>query len=118
MEEQDFRDKGAVFTKVVKAGKRTYFFDVKSTRGGDHYLTVTESKKRFTEDGKFTFDKHKLFVYREDFDKFMDALQESMGFIAQQPAPANSYERNGNSVETGDVNGNRFNDVSFEDLGQ
>lgn len=88
------RDRGVVNSRQVKAGKRTYFFDVKSTRSGDHYLTITESKKRFTEDGKFVYDKHKVFVYREDFDKFMDAFQESVDFIHQQPLPANHHQNN------------------------
>ena len=60
----NFRDE--IFSKSVRAGKRTYFFDVKSTRGGDLYLTITESKKRFQEDGTFYFEKHKLFLYKED----------------------------------------------------
>lgn len=64
------------FSKYVRAGKRTYFFDVKSTRSGDHYLTITESKKKFDQDGNFHFEKHKIFLYKEDFDKFKDGLSE------------------------------------------
>jgi len=64
-----------VFSKLVRAGKRTYFFDIKTTRGNDFYLTLTESKKS-TEDGKHNFQKHKLFLYKEDFDKFIEGLQE------------------------------------------
>lgn len=70
-----------IFSKAVKAGKRTYFFDVKATRGNDYYLTITESKKRFDEEGNFQFEKHKLFLYKEDFDKFADGLQEIIDFI-------------------------------------
>lgn len=67
-----------VFSKAVRAGKRTYFFDVKSTRTNELYLTITESKKRFNQqNGRFFYEKHKLFLYREDFDKFIDALKES-----------------------------------------
>ena len=62
--------KDEIFSNAVRAGKRTYFFDVKATRGDDYYLTVTESKKKFSEDGKFHFEKHKLFLYKEDFEKF------------------------------------------------
>ena len=71
-----------VFSKPVRAGKRTYFFDVKSTRGGkDFYLTITESKRRTERDGSFTFDKHKIFLYKEDFLKFQDGLSEVIEYI-------------------------------------
>ena len=63
-----------IYSKSVRAGKRTYFFDVKSTRSGDHYLTITESKKKFDQDGNFHFEKHKIFLYKEDFEKFKDGL--------------------------------------------
>ena len=65
-----------IYSKSVRAGKRTYFFDVKSTRSGDHYLTITESKKKFDQEGNFHFEKHKIFLYKEDFDKFKDGLNE------------------------------------------
>ncbi|MGL5683407.1 MAG: DUF3276 family protein [Marinifilaceae bacterium] len=70
-----------VYSKAVKAGKRTYFFDVKSTRNGDYYLTITESKKRFDQDGNVNFDKHKIFLYKEDFEKFGEGLMESVSII-------------------------------------
>lgn len=71
-----------VYSKPVKAGKRTYFFDVKATRGNnDFYLTITESKKKVERDGSFTFDKHKIFLYKEDFEKFADGLQEAVDYI-------------------------------------
>jgi hypothetical protein len=122
MEGMDNKDNGAVFTRLVKAGKRTYFFDVKATRNGDFYLTVTESKKRFSDDGRFTFEKHKIFVYREDFDKFTDALRDTLDYIHSQPASENNYqnyhpnkiEPNGNIDENTGQQG--FSDVSFEDL--
>lgn len=66
-----------IFSKAVRAGKRTYFFDVKSTRNSDYYITITESKKNTDEDGKFTYEKHKIFVYKEDFLKFMNGYQEA-----------------------------------------
>lgn len=75
-----------IFSKVVKAGKRTYFFDVKETKRGDYYLTLTESKRRFSEEGDRHFEKHKVFLYREDFQKFHSALTESLEFIrAERP---------------------------------
>lgn len=77
-----------VFEKPVRAGKRTYFFDVRSTRNQDYYLTITESKKKFNEDGSVQYLKHKIFLYKEDFDKFREALNESldkvMELIAEQ----------------------------------
>ena len=72
-----------IFSKVVRAGKRTYFFDVKATRGNDYYLTITESKKRFNRDGRFFYEKHKLFLYKEDFDKFGDGLAETIAKIQE-----------------------------------
>ena len=67
-----------VYSKVVRAGKRTYFFDVRSTRGNDLFLTVTESKKRTHEDGGVSYEKHKNFRYKEDFEKFMDELSHTL----------------------------------------
>jgi hypothetical protein len=74
-------DKEEIFSKAVRAGKRTYFFDVKATRRNDYYLTLTESKKRFNRDGRFYFEKHKIFLYKEDFDKFWEGLSEAIEFI-------------------------------------
>src|ERR1700690_1465306 len=70
-----------IFSKSVRAGKRTYFFDVKATRKNDYYLTITESKKRFNKDGHFFYEKHKIFLYKEDFEKFMEGLAEVVDFI-------------------------------------
>lgn len=71
-----------IYSKSVRAGKRTYFFDVKSTRSNELYLTITESKRRFNQQtGKFFYEKHKLFLYREDFDKFKEALTETFAAI-------------------------------------
>ncbi len=75
MEERN--DRGEIFAKRVKAGKRTYFFDLKSTRSEDFFLTITESKKRFSPDGTFVFEKHKIFLYKEDFVKFIEAMNET-----------------------------------------
>jgi len=72
-----------IFSKAVRAGKRTYFFDVKATKRNDYYLTLTESKKRFNRDGRFYFEKHKIFLYKEDFDKFSDGLREAIEFIKE-----------------------------------
>ena len=78
----NFRDE--IFSKSVRAGKRTYFFDVKSTRGGDLYLTITESKKFTNEDGTFYYKKHKIYLYKEDFDEFKNSLNETCNFIIDE----------------------------------
>ena len=75
------RSEDDIYSKPVKAGKRTYFFDVKSTKGGDYYLTITESKRRIEEGGNFAYDKHKIFLYKEDFEKFVEGLQDALDYI-------------------------------------
>jgi hypothetical protein len=73
-------DREEYFSKKVKAGKRTYFFDVKATRSNDYYLTITESKRKVKDDG-FLYEKHKIFLYKEDFGKFVEALQEAVDHV-------------------------------------
>ena len=70
-----------ILTKAVKAGRRTYFFDVRATRGDDYFLTITESRKKSNPDGTVVFDRHKIFLYKEDFVKFSDGLAEVIAFI-------------------------------------
>lgn len=71
-----------VYSKPVRAGKRTYFFDVKTTKGqNDFYLTITESKRHTNPDGSFTYDKHKIFLYKEDFEKFAEGLQDAVDYV-------------------------------------
>jgi len=79
-------DKEEIFSRKVRAGKRTYFFDVKATRSNDYYLTITESKRKYKEDG-FTYEKHKIFLYKEDFDKFGAALIETIGHVKTELMP-------------------------------
>ncbi len=83
-----------IFSRAVRAGKRTYFFDVKSTRRGDYYLTLTESKKHFGRDGRYHFEKHKVFLYKEDFEKFMDGLNETLEFCNAHNVEFVDEERN------------------------
>jgi len=92
----DYVDKNEVFSKAVRAGKRTYFFDVKATKGSEYYLTITESKKNTDEDGKFYFEKHKIFLYREDFEKFMDGMTDTMTFITN--CSGESHENHSRSL--------------------
>jgi hypothetical protein len=86
----DNREREEVFSKKVRAGKRTYFFDVKATRSNDYYVTITESKKRL-EDGVFV--KHKIFLYKEDFEKFFEGLKDTVDYIkANQEVIEKRYE--------------------------
>jgi hypothetical protein len=86
MEDFESKDRNEeIYSKAVRAGKRTYFFDVKATRSDEYYLTITESKRRFSnDDGKFFYEKHKLFLYKEDFDKFTEGLREVMEYIDRE----------------------------------
>lgn len=70
----EMNDRDEIYSKPVRAGKRTYFFDVKATRNNDYYLTITESKKKLEKDGSQNYEKHKIFLYKEDFDKFAEGL--------------------------------------------
>jgi hypothetical protein len=75
----------SVYSKRIRAGKRrTYFFDVRATRGNDYFLTITESRKRFNEDG---YDRHKIFLYKEDFNKFIKALGEAVDYVKTELMP-------------------------------
>ena len=114
-----------VYSKAVRAGKRTYFFDVKSTRGRDLYLTITESKKHTNDDGSASYEKHKIFLYKEDFEKFLEGYQDAIAEIDRlrgtgeymqdlpreqaPPSPAPNPDNPGGE-------GQRFTDVNFEDL--
>ena len=103
-----------IFSRAVRAGKRTYFFDVKATRSNEYYLTITESKRRFNnEQGKFYYEKHKLFLYKEDFDKFSVGLEAAIGFI-QTGEPPIEYDSDVGSV--GDDLTTKPTNVEFEDL--
>jgi len=86
VEENKDNGKAEIFSKRVRAGKRTYFFDVKATRSNDYYLTITESKRRYKEDGYF-YEKHKIFLYKEDFDKFVDALNGTVDHVKTELMP-------------------------------
>lgn len=105
--EKRFREE--VYSKAVRAGKRTYFFDVKMTRKDEYYLTITESKKKFDQDGKYHFEKHKIFLYKEDFDKFSDGLAEIVDYI-QERQPYEPREEEEKDVLK------EYSDVEFEDL--
>lgn len=115
MEEHDKQERREdIFSKVVRAGKRTYFFDVKATRTNQYYLTITESKRRFnTEQGKFYYEKHKVFLYQEDFEKFSEGLETAIRFIETGEKPVEEIP-----VEETVKESDKTLDVSFEDLGK
>lgn len=116
MDEQEKKDviREEIYSRVIRAGKRTYFFDVKATRSGEQYLTITESKRRFNnEQGKFFYEKHKLFLYKEDFEKFSRGLGEVLEFIETgKKAPEPEPEQEERIIKTDAVPS-----VEFEDLG-
>lgn len=107
------QDREEIFSKVVRAGKRTYFFDVKATRKDDYYLTITESKKIFDNDGRFHFEKHKLFLYKEDFTKFEDGLMDAIAYIRK--VKGNFDEKTVGDFKAAD--NTDFSNIEFEDLG-
>ncbi len=114
------KEREEIFSKAVRAGKRTYFFDVKATRRNDYYLTLTESKKRFDDDGRFYFEKHKIFLYKEDFEKFTNGLLEAINYIKEvkgdevvEKVPDKPSE---DDKKLEPVVSNGFTDIEFEDL--
>ncbi len=133
MEYNEQSDREEIYSRPVRAGKRTYFLDVKSTRGDDLYLTITESKKRFKDDGTFFFEKHKIFLYKEDFEKFTEGLNDAIQFImdnnggvTSSPRPeisattATSEQEVAGTVmetETESNNIDTWSNVDFDDLG-
>ena len=132
MEENNNNVNEDIFSKVLRAGRRTYFFDVRSTKAGDYYLTISESKKFTNEDGTFYFKKHKIYLYKEDFQNFSEILGEMTKYIidekgseviseihdkdykAKKDEEENTYEEKNDSSK--DDSSNKFTDVSFEDI--
>src|SRR5215510_5973875 len=113
MEEQEFKGRNEVYSKSVRAGKRrTYFFDVKTTKANDYYLVITESKKKFNDDGSSSYEKHKIFLYKEDFDKFAEGLNETIAHI-RTIAPAATTDAPSDDSGS-DASG--FSDLKFDDL--
>lgn len=110
-ENMDSNQQEEIFSKAIRAGKRTYFFDVKATRRSDFYLTITESKKRYHKDGRFFYEKHKIFLYKEDFDKFISGLTEATAYVEQLRT-----EDANDEVINPEENSQAYTDVDFEDL--
>ena len=129
MEGKEYREQDDIYSKALRAGRRTYFFDVRATRANDYYLTITESKKFTNENGSFHYKKHKIYLYKEDFEGFKALLNETTDFVVQEkgsdiiegnepisesenmvPIVSNTNEMK--EEETGD----KFTDVRFEDI--
>ena len=131
MENKVNTEQEEIFSKVVRAGRRTYFFDVRATKAGDYYLTLTESKKFTNPDGSFHYKKHKIYLYKEDFESFKETLDEMMSFIIDQKGEEVISERNrsdyqkesnfpnetnDDSAEDEENKSSSFTDISFEDI--
>ena len=127
MEENNKSVNEDIFSKVLRAGRRTYFFDVRSTKAGDYYLTISESKKFTNEDGTFYFKKHKIYLYKEDFQNFSENLAEMTKYIIDEKGSeviseihdkdfkAKKAEEDKKS-DSSDESSGKFTDVSFEDI--
>tara|TARA_B100001142_G_scaffold181771_1_gene181334 strand:+ start:118 stop:495 length:378 start_codon:yes stop_codon:yes gene_type:complete len=120
-----------IFSKILRAGRRTYFFDVRSTKAGDYYLTLTESKKFTNDDGSFHYKKHKIYLYKEDFNEFSEILNEMTNYIISEKGEEviserhqkdfkkeENHETNNDedNVDSKDDSSNEFTDVSFDDI--
>ena len=128
MNNNDMMEKEEIFSKVLRAGRRTYFFDVRSTKADDYYLTITESKKFTNDDGSFHYKKHKIYIYKEDFHEFKDILNEMTDYIIDEKGDEVISERHQkdfkkeNDGETLTENGElntlteSFTDIEFDDI--
>ena len=112
-----------IYSKILRAGRRTYFFDVRETKASDYYLTITESKKFTNEDGSFYYKKHKIYLYKEDFNEFRSILSEMMEFIFSERGDEVISERHqkdyNEQKEKSMVGSNKtssFTDLDFEDI--
>ena len=120
-----------IFSKILRAGRRTYFFDVRSTKAGDYYLTLTESKKFTNDDGSFHYKKHKIYLYKEDFNEFSEILNEMTNYIISEKGEEVISERHQkdfkkeenhetkndeDNEDSKDDSSNEFTDVSFDDI--
>ncbi|MFV0540889.1 MAG: PUR family DNA/RNA-binding protein [Aestuariibaculum sp.] len=128
MNNNDMMEKEEIFSKVLRAGRRTYFFDVRATKANDYYLTITESKKFTNDDGSFHYKKHKIYVYKEDFAEFKDILSEMTDFIIDEKGQEviserhqkdfkRDYEENAKTEEEPVTKTTEsFTDIDFEDI--
>ncbi len=117
MEEKDNKMREEIFSKSVRAGRRTYFFDVRSTRAEDYYMTITESKRHTKEDGSFYYQKHKIYLYKEDFDSFLESLKEVSDFIIKEKGRDVITLDKTESAEIEDTSNNKSDEPSENDAG-
>jgi hypothetical protein len=127
MNEKEMLDKEDIFSKVLRAGRRTYFFDVRATKADDYYITITESKKFTEEDGSYHFKKHKIYLYKEDFAAFAEILEEMTSFVVNQKGEEVISERHQKDFKkesffsdeedtVATPSTESFTNVSFEDI--
>ncbi|MES2810891.1 MAG: PUR family DNA/RNA-binding protein [Bacteroidota bacterium] len=123
MNENDMLEKEEIFSKVLRAGRRTYFFDVRSTKADDYYVTITESKKFTEEDGSFHFKKHKIYLYKEDFAAFRDILDEMTEFVLNQKGEEviserhqKDFKKEYTSERDNEEPRSNFTDIDFDDI--
>lgn len=123
MSEKELMDQEEIYSKVLRAGRRTYFFDVRSTKAGDYYLTITESKKFTHDDGSFHYKKHKIYLYKEDFSSFREIMNEMMDYIIDEKGTEVISERHQKDFKKEDptengeaTSNNNFTDVDFDDI--
>ncbi|WP_149275174.1 PUR family DNA/RNA-binding protein [Pareuzebyella sediminis] len=124
MSEKDLVDQEEIHSKVLRAGRRTYFFDVRSTKAGDYYLTITESKKFTHDDGSYHYKKHKIYLYKEDFEAFRENVEEMMDFIIYEKGTeviSERHQKDFKKEDTPSENGEAksagsFTDLSFDDI--
>jgi hypothetical protein len=124
MSEKDLMDQEEIYSKVLRAGRRTYFFDVRSTKANDYYLTVTESKKFTHDDGSFHYKKHKIYLYKEDFTEFKEILDEMMDYIVDEKGleviserHQKDYKKEEEAKENGETKStDSFTDLNFDDI--
>lgn len=119
MKERDEQEE--IFSQILRAGRRTYFFDVRATKAGDYYLTITESKKFTNEDGSFHYQKHKIYLYKEDFEDFMNMLQSATGYVINERGEEVISERhqkdfNKESLYANAPSSDSFTEISFDDI--
>ncbi|WP_431136025.1 PUR family DNA/RNA-binding protein [Psychroserpens mesophilus] len=134
MSDHGMMEKEEIFSKVLRAGRRTYFFDVRSTKAADYYLTITESKKFTNDDGSFHYKKHKIYLYKEDFNEFNEILKEMTDYIIDEKGDEVISERHQKDFKKDDYNStsddlaeggesiensnspDKFTDINFEDI--
>ncbi len=111
-----------IYSKVLRAGRRTYFFDVRETKASDYYLTITESKKFSNDDGTFFYKKHKIYLYKEDFLEFQDILGEMISYVIKERGEEVISERHQKDFKSEDSKAvgksasENFTDLNFEDI--